>query len=556
MEIKKNLLAILSGTVLLLAPLAGHAQDDENTPELTLFRGGELTLDLNMNFNFLGQAAGSSFMGGVVSSRTDQGGSAVLYNPALLANSTKRTLNFSGKFGYGTWSVGSVQDEFITSLNDEIETQTADVLTDPDNFELTPDARLVYTKVTGLDAGVASQLGNISIAWPVHDRVVLGLATSNPSAFQLRMGATGISTKIAGEQGSDDVSLRFDVLMNISLLAEMSFTMNKTSIGAGFNLYDGEYGRANLGISYHQYALRNTRKFDADLSGMVVVGNADERFFNNDQDVNLNREAGDTNEFLLSARGDFRDTSSGLQIGASYQHPKYFAVNLVYEQAPSFELQDPNASSIAYLPIFMIGDDILSGDLDISLDTLQANKPNLTTARDVSQLVSSATLQMPSSFTAGLDAYLGPHTLSLNYTSYLDDLVLRYGDTTYGKKATSGVGFGLDFKFSDKLRPRSAFLLPVRLLFLDFDGILFQALGGLTRYSDPHYMIGGRVMLGDGYVLGDDSDNADLEDTLGLPVPLGFSLGRKYTIFDNVEVGMVVTGVPDLLFRYSVGFKF
>lgn len=554
MELKKNLLTVLAGAAILLTPLTGFAQDDEDTPELTLFRGGELTLDLDLNFNFLGQGSGASMMGGVISTRADQGGSAVIYNPALLANSKERSLNFSGKFGYGSWTVGSVQDEFITSLNDEIETQTSDVLTDPDNFQLTPDARLIYTKVTGLDAGVASQLGNISIAWPVHDRVVLGLATSNPSAFNLRLGATGISTKIAGEQGSDDVSLRFDVLMNISLLAELSFTMNKTSLGAGVNVYDGEYGKANVGFSYHQYALRNTRKFDADLSGMVVVGNADERFFNNPQDVNLNREIGDTNEFLLSARGDFRDTSTGFQIGASYELPRYLAVNFVYEQAPTFELQDPNAASTAFLPIFVIGDDILSGDLDISLDTLQANKPNLTTERDVSQLVSSATLQLPSSFTAGLDAYLGPHTLSLNYTSYLDDLVLRYGGSTYGKKATSGIGFGLDFQFSDKLRPRSAFLLPVRLLFLDFDGILFQALGGLTRYSDPHYMIGGRVMLGDGYVLG--NGDQELVDTLGLPVPLGFSLGRKYTIFDNVEVGMVVTGVPDLLFRYSVGFKF
>lgn len=527
---------------------------DEDKPELSIFRGGTATLDFNINFGFLGQGAGSAMMGGVVSSRAGNGAASMSFNPAMLGSVKKRQILVSGNVGYGTFSSSMFRDELISTLNDEIDGTSRDAIEDPENFILTPNAVTQYTKFNDLNAGIPSRLQGISVAWPIHNRITLGFANHTPSVMDMRLQATGISTKIAQEQGTEDVSLRFDVLMNINLLAETSFRMNKSTVGVGGTLYEGKYGTARLGASTHFYQMTNSRILDADLSGMVVVGSADERFFNNPDDVNLNPLAGDTNEFLLQARGNFKDNATGFQIGATYELPKILTLNLVYEQAPSFQLRDINAQSSAYLPVFLVGDDVLSGDLTVELDTLQANKPNLTSVRNVSELVSTMDINMPSSFTAGLDLYLKRHTLVLNFTKYTDDLSLRYGGSTYGKSADLGAGFGMDFQFSDKLRGRSLLLMPVRFLFLDFDGILMQIFRNKTGYEDPHYMFGGKVLLGDGFVSG--NANQDFVDNMGMPLPLGFSFGRRYTIFDGVTVGMTVMGFPDLLFRYSVGFNF
>ena len=48
-----------------------------------------------------------------------------------------------------------------------------------------------------------------------------------------------------------------------------------------------------------------------------------------------------------------------------------------------------------------------------------------------------------------------------------------------------------------------------------------------------------------------------LNDAMDLPLlPTGFSMGRRYTIFDSVTVGTNIIAVPDLLFRFSVGYTF
>ena len=46
------------------------------------------------------------------------------------------------------------------------------------------------------------------------------------------------------------------------------------------------------------------------------------------------------------------------------------------------------------------------------------------------------------------------------------------------------------------------------------------------------------------------------EELLGKAFPQSFSLGRQYSIFDQVDVGVTVLAIPDLMVKYSVGIRF
>jgi hypothetical protein len=180
-------------------------------------------------------------------------------------------------------------------------------------------------------------------------------------------------------------------------------------------------------------------------------------------------------------------------------------------------------------------------------------KPNLTTRRDISSLIDDMTVQLPSSMALGMDVGLGPHTLTMNYTKYSGELSMTFGDSYLGKKSAHGVGMGMDFRMTEHFNLWSIALIPVRLLYLDVDGFLFQALGRVTDYRDPHYRFGATVMLGEG--LHDDPD-ADMKTTLGMPIPTGLSLTRTYMLGKSVKMGFSTITYPDLLFKYSVSVGF
>lgn len=557
---KKDTLLLTISLICLLALAPAFpvlAQDnggsDDDVPELSLWRGGNLNVDFNLNLNLLGIGSGSAMMGGVMSGRVQNGAAALFTNPAALGTTNQRSFIFDGQFGYGTGITPSINNEIRSSINDEIATETENFLTDPDNFDLQPDAYTSFTNMNSLNAGVGSQMGSFALSWPVHERLVLAIGANQPVNMQFRLQSSGLSTKLAQEQGTDDVSVRFDVLMNISALIDVTFQMNTFSMGFGSQVYDGAFGSLSVGGAIQQYHLQNKRNFSTDLSGMVVVGNADERFFNNPNDPNLNFEAGESNSFFMQANGFFEDRQTGFSLSAVYQAPRIATFSVMYQQMPEFTLSDPNAFSRAFLPIFIVSDDILGGDIDVRLDTLRANKPNLTTERDISRLVNEAKFQLPSSLRFGLDLALGRHTVVLNYTSYLSNLEFEIGDSYYGKQATHGVGFGVNMVFSDKFRLRSIPALPIRLLYLDVDGLLMQAFRGFTNYSNPQYSFGVSAMLGDSIEGGSDGAIADV---MGLPLPTGFSMGRRYDVFNGVTVGLNIFAAPDLFFRYSIGYTF
>lgn len=542
--------------LLSVTPFIVQAQDDDEPSELLLFRGGYMDINFGMNLNSVGSSLGSGGMGGLISGRIDNGALNVNLNPAHLTSLKKGYIAFDTRLGLGTSFIGSVNDELISTINDEIGTQIDETFDDETAWTKFPETYIKPTELRRLDAGLSNELSSIAFAAPINDRFVVAGAYTYPVSMNFDFALTGLSTKLAQEQGTDEVAIRFDVLMNISLLTKMEFRMSTMSFGGAGKIIDTPSSELSLGATLTRYQVNNVRSLQADLSGMVVVGGADERYFNNASDPNLNYAEGESNQFGMNAYGEFEASGYGYKFGLNYTNRKGISASIMYNYVPEFDLSGENKAASANLPVFIVGsgEDVLKGDIEVTLDSLQANKPNLTTERDISSLVDDGRLKLPSSLVLGVDVPLRRHTLVLNYTNYMGDLAFVHGGHTMGKATAHGVGMGLDLQFRDRYESWGQLaVVPIRLLFLDFDGMILQALGKFTKYKDPHYRMGGNVMLGDGIVT---FNNSDLEDVLALPLPQAFSLGRQYTIFDHVDVGLTVFAVPDLMFKYSLGLRF
>ncbi|AXJ01523.1 hypothetical protein CYPRO_2277 [Cyclonatronum proteinivorum] len=548
------LLPVLSLFALTNAASAAAAlADDDDPPLLSLWRGGLLNIDFRYNLNATGAGYGSAMMGGILSAGVGHNAAIIFNNPAGLGFIQNRDFVFDTQLGYGSWTTSSIENNIISSFNDEIETETDNFVRDPDNFILSASPTIRPTQINSLRAGVGSGFTSFAVAWPVYRNVVLGLGATQPADIRFRLQSSGLSTKIREEQGTDDVSVRFDILMNISSLLDFSFQMQNFTVGLGALLYSGELGDVAGGFALNRYTTAHRRILSTDLNGFVVVGGADERFFNNPNDPNLNFAAGESNDFVMQASGDFQDTRNGFQFSASWKTPWFADISLSYNHMPEFSLTDPNSFSRAFLPVFIVGQDVLSGDLELELDSLQANKPNLSTERDISDLISDSRLQLPSSLRLGVDLKAGRHTIVLNYIAYTSPLRLEFGDDIIGKSAGSGFGLGANFVFPEKLKGWNLALIPVRLLFLDIDGLLFQAFSQYTRYSNPNYSFGASVMFSGALAESTDEDFKDLFDN---PTPTSFSMGRWYSVFDDFTVGVNIAAFPDLFFRASVGYRF
>lgn len=558
---KERFKTVLAGFLLFAAILgtspdvttAAAVADDDDAPQLSLWRGGLLDIDFNFNLNASGVGYGSAMMGGVLSAGVAPGAASVFNNPAALGFLNNRDLIFDTQLGYGSWSSSSLENEIISNFNDEIDTETNSFVRDPDNFILSASPFIQSTQINNLRAGVGGGFTSFAAAWPVYRNIVLGVGATQPVDIRFRMQSSGLSTKIREEQGTDDVSVRFDILMNISSLLDFSFQMQHFTAGVGALLYSGQYGDLSAGAAFNRYTVDHRRVLSTELNGFVVVGGADERFFNNRNDPNLNFAAGESNDFIMQATGNFNDTQNGFQLSASWKTPWFADLSVSYNQMPEFTLSDPNSFSRAFLPVFIVGQDILSGDLELELDSLQANKPNLSTERDISDIISDSKIQLPSSLKFGIDLKAGRHTFVFNYINYTTPLRFEIGDDIIGKSAGNGFGFGANFALQDQFKGWSWAALPIRLLYLDIDGLLFQAFRKHTGYTNSNYSFGASVMLTDAL---NETTLEDAKTILDVPTPTAFSMGRWYTIFDDITVGVNVMALPDLFFRASVGYRF
>lgn len=553
----KKLLLILVLLALWSAPgeVFAQAEDDDNdAPIMSAWRGGNLNLGFRLGLDMLGSSAGTGSIGGLISPAMNSGAGALMKNPAELAfNTNRRHIVYDGNFSLGTSRYSLVQDQVLTEINNTIRTETDNILDDPDQVDFVPGGFRSYTDMKSANLDLNSRYRTFAVSIPVHERVAVAFSAHHPIDIAFRMDLTGFQAKIAQEQGSDDVSLRFDVLMNVGLITDLRLNMQTLNAGFGAMIFDKpEWGQLGAGLTYSYYTVRNSRYINADLSGMVVVSSADERFFNNPNDPNLNTAAGETNALYMRAQGNYKSDGNGIKFGLYYKAPKRVGVSLVYTKMPNeFRLNDPNAFAEAFLPVFVEGDDLFNDKIVVELSNLEASKPNLTTRREMQNLVDDAVFKMPSSLALGLDLSLGAHYLVFNYTNYMGELSLSYGEkSSIGKQTQHGVGFGMDFKMKDKLGGWNYALIPVRLLFLDIDGILMQSFRKYTGYSNPRYRFGVNAILGDGIATGEFDS---LSDAMGFPLPTGVSWGRTYRVFDTTDIGFTMFGFPDLFFKFSVG---
>jgi hypothetical protein len=557
---KQRYLYLLAALLLLVVPVTTQAQNDDNDddiPEIGAWRGGNMSFGFRMGFDMMGTSLGSGSLGGLVSPAMNSGAGSLSRNPAELGLRGQRMqIIWDGSLAPGTRFSSSAQNSLIDELNKTIRDETDGILDDPDNVNFIPGGFRSYTTIYGADINLGPRFPSFAVSVPLHERFVAAVSTHTPIDMALNMNLTGFQAKLAQDQGSDDVSLRFDILMNIGMVADFSLNMHAVNAGfGGLILDDSDLGTLTAGFTSSWYSVTNRRMLDADLSGMVVVSGADERFFNNPADLNLNRAAGETNSLYMRANGLYRDSGTGYTFGLYYQPPirTRLGLSLVYTTYPEFNMSDPNAFGDAFLPVFVEGQDLFNDKIEVELSNLEAAKPNLTTRRDLGNIMDDMILRIPNRFTVGVDLGLGPHNLVFNYTAYNGDLSMTFGDkSAIGKTAEHGFGFGADFKMQDRLGGWNYALIPVRLLFLDIDGLLMQAFRPYTGYTNPRYRFGFSAMLGTEIASGEFKD---LDDVLALPLVTGFAWGRTYRVFNAADVGFTVFGFPDLMFKFSLGLS-
>lgn len=540
-----------------LAVTPAHAQDDEDFT-LLRFRGGIVNTDLRAGLNLIGGGLGAGTMGGVISPTISNDASSLFTNPAGLGLLTNRQITLNMKAGIGNELLGIDLVDAL-DLQPEVVSNTDDALEEL-NF---PEGNTpIYTELNEINVRQVGQLGSLSLAFPIHKNIVAAVGAHYPMDFTFDARASGIDVLLdaARQSGDQEIDIKFGA--NVGVLSNIGVRMSTLSVGLAGSLDEGSYGRLSGGFSLNRYSANAFINLNVEPDALVILSRSTEYYFNDPNDPNL--QEGETNEFYLRAKGNYSSAEWGSRIGLYYQTPvENIALSLVYNSVPDFEMKDPNAFAESYLPIFINLDGELEpvGDEEdlLNVSAIDIAKPNLTEQTSDS-LGQTIRMDVPSSLTFGVDVGIGPHALALNYVQYFGDLAytVTYDDTyRIGKSTTSGVRFGLDLQFPDRVKGASWALIPLRILFLDFDGFLFQALGKYTKYSDPHYRLGGGVFFGDGIVEGfeDEQLRQDLQDILDLPTPNGFSMGRQYTLFETLDIGVMVFSFPDIAFRFGATYN-
>lgn len=546
--VRRCLLAVLFVGMI---PAVAAGQSDDFT--LTSFRGGELEANIQLGLNLAGVGTGSGTFGGVLSARVNDGASGLFSNPANLGGLSAPQWTFGSRAGLGTNTLG-LDGTDIFSPSD-VQTETDDVLNElsyPENQSPT------YTTVQDIDLGLQNQLSSFAAAFPVTDRLTLGMGLRRTVDFRFRTRASGIETQFEADQETGGQTINIDFLTRLHGSANARINITSLNFGAGGRLFDNEYGRLSLGAALNRHYATHQVRVDVQPQSMILLNKSQEFFFNKSDDPNLTQD--ETNRFFWKAKANYEDRAWSVRGGLQYQLPfEWLTFSAAYSAAPDLRMTDSNAFSRRYLPKFV---DLTppEGEDRVNVDDLSLAKPNLTTAAQDS-LGTSLNLNLPSTLVLGLDFGLGKHTFSVNYMQYFGEFSYRglysrdgNGDNPFqlGKDPTYGLRYGMNFTFPNKLEGAAWALLPIRLLYLDIDGLLFQAFRQHTEYRNPQYRIGGGVMFGD--EITDEDRSSGVRNALSGPLPTGFALGREYTVFRSVNVGVMLLGFPDTAFRFGLAY--
>ncbi len=523
------------------------------TPVLSRFNGGTLNLDLSFSSNFFGGGAGSGMNGGMISPTLINKSASVFSNPAELGFLKKAYATADFRLGLGT--SGFIDNSMISSATD-------DYLKDTTMF-IYNQSSTNYTAVNSSAAGLASGFSSFSAAFPVTKNIVVGFGFNYPLLFNMDLRVSGIETELNTAQDLGGNETTFDMLLNTSVNASTIININEMALGVGYNIFNDEDGYLSAGLSLSRKNVVNNFDWLVKIDGSIILNHNNEYYFNNPNDPLINSEAGESNNFYWQLKGNYTDTKIGGKLGLYYNFEKDKAsswnFSLVYDYQPDFNLSDPNSFGVSYQPRFIKGRILGTKDeaLDIQLDSMNISKPHLTVKKN-NVFTQNVILKMPSSLTFGVDAALESGTsFSFNLTKYFGDFLYQYDKYAIGKKTNIGLKLAGNFHLDNELEGWGIPFIPIRLLFLDFDGLLFQIFGSETHYRNSFYRVGFGFVFGDAVSQGFDQDlSSSVSDGLGLPFPYGISFSRRYTIFDNTDVGVMIFSIPDLALKISLGYGF
>lgn len=532
---------------------AAFAQKVDDTPVMQFWKGGRLDLSMSA---FYGPFTGTG--AGVMSPVFSSGIESISINPAVIALQKKAQVSFDLRPGLSNKTFGMSPDDLFSP--EDIKDGTDDFLEDTATFKFPSKNFRQDTKVNDLSIGGSGGITAMGLTIPVYRGLTVGASFNPMMDISLNMFLGNVSTNLKSTKPVGDNSIEIDMILRPTIAMNASMRMNKTSFALGYSFLPEKKGILAAGLAFNRYQARNYIDLNINIDGMIVIENDPEFYFNDPNDINLKDDQ--TNDFFMRGRGDFKDTRWGYTFGAFFDPSglvkglSFLNLSLAVDIAPDFEMVDRNAKMESYQPLFLKGKITGNEDeqLDILIDAIDIDQPNRTRATD-NEFTDTVKISLPSSFTAGMDLKLGSHILTLNYVSYFKEFSYQFGKYKLGKSAATGIKFGADFRMPDKLQGWSWALLPVRLLYLDFDGLIFQAFSKHTGYKDSHYRLAGGVMMGDALVEGfSDDDKESMTDALNMPMPVSFALSRKYTVYDKMTVGVTVFGFPDMFMKFSLGY--
>ena len=529
------------------------------------FNGGVLNMDTRIGANLFGSGISGGSFSGIHSALIPVDGGVIFGNPASLTLVGKAQIGFETRFPMRNGSLGLGPTSILATGS--IQRTTDRFLQD---LEFPAESVPSYTQSDYAVLGQPRQLSAFWLTWPLKQTVGIGFGYRQPLRITSEFSLSGASTLLHGKQSSGAQSVPIDFLAELALNAGLDIQLDEISIGTGGLLEIYGFGSVWWGATVYRNSASAGMSMDMLPQGVMTISGSNQYYFNDSGDPKLNDSGGESNAFFWSMRGGYQGSGIGARLGLVHRtFLEKLGTSLVLNVAPRINLFDGDAYARSFIPVFLNMHGVLASENEFEddlfdVDAVQLSRPNLT-RQTHDRLGQQIQIHLPTSLTVGLDLPLGRHIAVVNISRFFGSLSIEgeFGLESglaqrfkIGKDPSWGFKAGLDI--ARRVRPNgfASWSLPLRLLTLDFDGLLFELMQDWTGYAEPRYRLSGGLQWGQPVVIGlDNTFSQDLEDVLGGLIPTSLSVGRAYTLFDRLEVGVHVMGVPDLLMRFSLGFN-
>jgi len=528
------------------------------------FDGGYAKLDLRLGSNLYGSGQSGGAFSSIHSSMIRSDGASIFGNPALLALVPRPQIGFESRIPVKGSTIGIGSSD---KLPFPVSRYTDDLL---HNLSFPSDKSPIYTSTSHSAIGQPRQLSAFWLTWPVTKTVGVGFGYRQPFLFTSSISVSGLSFLLSGQKEHNASAVQVDMLTQLSLSSLASLQMDELSIGTGGLLESYSFGTVWWGATFYRYGGVAKIGLDVLPQGVVTVSGGDRYYFNDTEDPNLNPGTGEGNAFYWKVKGGYSGSGFGARFGAIHRtYYERFGSSVLIDLAPKIFMWDGDAYATSFMPQFFELEGVINNnnpwakDL-LNIDLLDLDKPNLT-RQSHDALGQWLRIHMPSSITLGADYPFGKHNLVVNVSRYWGEMALEgeYGLENgilqrykLGRAPSWGLKLGLDMGREPRRSGRGSWNIPLRILTLDVDGVVMEMLERWTDYDEPRYRFSASTQWGSSVVEGLDNTIAvDLNNALGGFKPTSFAISRSYTLFDQLDVGVHVIGVPDLIMRFSFGLN-